>query len=142
VDKSAVIDASPLIFLSRGRQMELLPHFAKHIVVPEPVATEIRKEKGYGIFLTKRSRCRSPIGKQGVDSMEAILMTHDFFRLNIADLLQIMYSMSIIFEFRPDAVSLSGEFFESSDDTKADYDVLSFSNNQANNSIAEWLNWR
>jgi predicted nucleic acid-binding protein len=41
VDKPAVINASPLIFLSRGQQMELLRHFAGRILVPEPVANEI-----------------------------------------------------------------------------------------------------
>jgi len=41
VDKPAVINASPLIFLSRGQQLELLRHFASRILVPEPVANEI-----------------------------------------------------------------------------------------------------
>jgi predicted nucleic acid-binding protein len=41
VDKPAVINASPLIFLSRGQQMELLRHFASRILVPKPVANEI-----------------------------------------------------------------------------------------------------
>jgi len=41
VDKPAVINASPLIFLSRGQQMELLRHFASRILVTEPVANEI-----------------------------------------------------------------------------------------------------
>ena len=43
MDSQAVINASPLIFFSRGRQMELLHHFANHLLVPEPVATEIRR---------------------------------------------------------------------------------------------------
>ena len=38
----AVINASPLIFLTRGRHLDLLPHFADRLVVPEPVAHEIR----------------------------------------------------------------------------------------------------
>ncbi len=41
MDKPAVINASPLIFFSRGQQMELLRHFASRIFVPEPVANEI-----------------------------------------------------------------------------------------------------
>jgi predicted nucleic acid-binding protein len=41
VDKSAAINASPLIFLSRGQQIDLLRHFAGRILVPEPVAEEI-----------------------------------------------------------------------------------------------------
>lgn len=41
MDKLAVINASPLIFLSRGQQMELLHHFASRILVPESVANEI-----------------------------------------------------------------------------------------------------
>ena len=44
MDNLAVINASPLIFFSRGQQMELLRHFAKRIFVPEPVAEEIRKK--------------------------------------------------------------------------------------------------
>ena len=39
----AVINASPLIFLSRGRQSNLLTCLAKRILVPEPVAVEIRR---------------------------------------------------------------------------------------------------
>jgi predicted nucleic acid-binding protein len=42
VDNPAVIDASPLIFFSRGQKMDLLHHFADPIFVPEPVAHEIR----------------------------------------------------------------------------------------------------
>lgn len=41
MNKPAVINASPLIFFSRGQQMELLRHFAGRILVPEPVADEI-----------------------------------------------------------------------------------------------------
>lgn len=41
MDKPAVIDASPLVFFSRGQQMDLLRHFANRIFVPEPVADEI-----------------------------------------------------------------------------------------------------
>lgn len=37
-----VINASPLIFLSRSRHLDLLQAFAKEIWVPEPVAGEIR----------------------------------------------------------------------------------------------------
>ncbi len=40
----AAINASPLIFFSRGRQMELLRQFAERILVPDAVATEIRKK--------------------------------------------------------------------------------------------------
>lgn len=42
VTKCAVINASPLIFLSRGNQLSLLQHFAQEVIVPEPVAREIR----------------------------------------------------------------------------------------------------
>jgi len=52
VDKSAVINASPLIFLSRGQHIELLRHFADRIIVPEPVASEIRR-RGMGDITVK-----------------------------------------------------------------------------------------
>jgi len=42
VDNPAVINASPLIFFSRGQRMDILHHFADPIFVPEPVAHEIR----------------------------------------------------------------------------------------------------
>jgi predicted nucleic acid-binding protein len=42
VAKTAVINASPLIFLSRGQHLELLQLVAETILVPEPVAVEIR----------------------------------------------------------------------------------------------------
>ncbi len=45
----AVINASPLIFLSRGRHMELLRHFADRILVPEPVAVEIQRKGSHDI---------------------------------------------------------------------------------------------
>jgi predicted nucleic acid-binding protein len=38
----AVINASPLIFLSRGNQLDLLHRLVDRILVPEPVAREIR----------------------------------------------------------------------------------------------------
>jgi len=38
----AVINASPLIFLSRSRYLSLLQNFAREIWVPDPVAGEIR----------------------------------------------------------------------------------------------------
>lgn len=38
--KNAVINASPLIFLSRGHHIDLLHHFADEILVPKPVADE------------------------------------------------------------------------------------------------------
>jgi len=41
VDNYAVINASPLIFLSRSRHLDLLKTFAQEIWVPEAVATEI-----------------------------------------------------------------------------------------------------
>ena len=37
----AIINASPLIFLSRSHHLDLLQAFAREIWVPEPVATEI-----------------------------------------------------------------------------------------------------
>ncbi len=42
VDKPSVINASPLIFFSRSQNMELLHQLTGHILVPEPVADEIR----------------------------------------------------------------------------------------------------
>lgn len=47
MDRTAIVNASPLIFLSRGRQTDILRHFANRILVPEPVAEEIRRK---GIF--------------------------------------------------------------------------------------------
>ena len=44
MDRIAVIDASPLIFLSRAGQIELLHHFAGRFLVPDPVAVEIRRK--------------------------------------------------------------------------------------------------
>ena len=38
--KNAVINASPLIFLSRGHHIDLLHYFADEILVPKPVADE------------------------------------------------------------------------------------------------------
>jgi len=42
VNKSSVVNASPLIFFSRSHQLKLLRYFAREIFVPEPVAMEIR----------------------------------------------------------------------------------------------------
>ena len=42
--KPAVINASPLIFLSRGEHVDLLRTFADGILVPEPVAREIQRK--------------------------------------------------------------------------------------------------
>jgi len=42
VAESAVINASPLIFLTRGGHLDLLGGFADRVFVPEPVAREIR----------------------------------------------------------------------------------------------------
>lgn len=44
MDKTAIVNASPLIFLSRGRQIGILRHFAYRTLVPEPVAEEIRRK--------------------------------------------------------------------------------------------------
>ncbi len=41
VADKAIINASPLIFLSRSHHLDLLQAFADNIWVPEPVATEI-----------------------------------------------------------------------------------------------------
>lgn len=41
VADKAIINASPLIFLSRSRHLDLLQAFAKEVWVPEPVAMEI-----------------------------------------------------------------------------------------------------
>lgn len=40
----SVSNASPLIFLSRGRHLDLLHHFAERVLVPEAVAVEIHKK--------------------------------------------------------------------------------------------------
>lgn len=40
----AVINASPLIFLSRGKHLEMLCHFSKKVIVQDPVAHEIRRK--------------------------------------------------------------------------------------------------
>lgn len=44
MDNTAIVNASPLIFMSRGRQIHLLHHFADRILVPQPVAEEIRRK--------------------------------------------------------------------------------------------------
>jgi len=41
VDECAVINASPLILLSRSGHVDLLSHFARQVLVPEQVAAEI-----------------------------------------------------------------------------------------------------
>jgi predicted nucleic acid-binding protein len=41
VDKTAVVNASPLIFLSRAGKLFLLHELAERILVPSPVAEEI-----------------------------------------------------------------------------------------------------
>ena len=46
MDKIAIVNASPLIFLSRGRQIHILRQFAHRILIPGPVADEIRR-KGF-----------------------------------------------------------------------------------------------
>ena len=47
MNECAVINASPLIFLSRGRHLDILRHFFDNVYVPEAVANEIRR-KGSG----------------------------------------------------------------------------------------------
>jgi predicted nucleic acid-binding protein len=47
VDDLAVVNASPLILLSRGACLDLLCEFARHILVPQAVAEEIAA-KGIG----------------------------------------------------------------------------------------------
>ena len=42
MDSTAIINASPLIFLSRGRHLSLLQDFACPVLVPDAVAAEIR----------------------------------------------------------------------------------------------------
>jgi len=44
VDKPAVTNASPIVFFSRGKQMDLLRHIDNRIFVPEPVANKILKK--------------------------------------------------------------------------------------------------
>jgi predicted nucleic acid-binding protein len=41
VADAIVVNASPLILLSRGKHLNLLHHFAERILLPEPVAREI-----------------------------------------------------------------------------------------------------
>jgi predicted nucleic acid-binding protein len=41
VGRQAVVNASPLIFLSRGQHMELFRTIADHLIIPQPVADEI-----------------------------------------------------------------------------------------------------
>jgi predicted nucleic acid-binding protein len=43
VTKAVIIDASPLIFLSRSQHLSLLEIFADEVWIPEPVATEIQQ---------------------------------------------------------------------------------------------------
>lgn len=43
MSKLIVVNASPLIFLSRSNHISLLAHFGDKIIVPEPVAMELRK---------------------------------------------------------------------------------------------------
>jgi predicted nucleic acid-binding protein len=43
VGEIAVVNASPLIFLSRGRHLEILQCFASRVLVPNPVALEIQQ---------------------------------------------------------------------------------------------------
>ena len=49
---AVVANASPLIFLSRAGHLELLHHFAERVLVPRPVADEIRL-KGEGDITAK-----------------------------------------------------------------------------------------
>lgn len=42
MDDCAVINASPLILLSRSGHIQLLSHFAREILIPDQVAAEIR----------------------------------------------------------------------------------------------------
>lgn len=44
MDRVVVVDASPLIFLGRAGQIELLRHVAGRFLVPDPVADEIRRK--------------------------------------------------------------------------------------------------
>ncbi len=49
VADQAIINASPLIFLSRSRHLDLLQAFANEVWMPEPVATEILHRGRYDI---------------------------------------------------------------------------------------------
>jgi len=49
VAETAVINASPLIFLARSRHLELLQSFAQTVWVPEPVANEILRRGHHDI---------------------------------------------------------------------------------------------
>jgi len=49
VADTAIINASPLIFLSRSRHLDLLRTVADEIWVPEPVATEIQQRGSHDL---------------------------------------------------------------------------------------------
>ncbi len=42
--ETVVVNASPLIFLSRGHHLDLLRHFGRRILVPQSVVTEIQRK--------------------------------------------------------------------------------------------------
>jgi hypothetical protein len=61
VAKPAIINASPLIFLSRGGHLDLLRVFAGEVWVPEPVVGEIRERGAQDITATMIEKTDWPI---------------------------------------------------------------------------------
>jgi hypothetical protein len=66
VDKSAAVNASPLIFFSRAQRIELLHNFAQHIYVPEPVAAEIKAKGSQDITARILNETPLPKGRPSV----------------------------------------------------------------------------
>jgi len=60
LDRIAVANASPLIFLSRASLLHLLQHFARRILVPAPVHSEIREKGSDSDDITVRALEISP----------------------------------------------------------------------------------
>lgn len=52
MDETAVVNASPLIYLSKGGYLELLREVARNVIVPEAVASEIQA-RGEGDATTR-----------------------------------------------------------------------------------------
>lgn len=68
VDECAVINASPLIFLSRGGHLEILPRAARRLLVPRQVADELQR-RGVG-DLAARAITETP----GVEVMDVAVL--------------------------------------------------------------------
>jgi predicted nucleic acid-binding protein len=59
VDETAIINASPLIFLARAEQLDLLSQLVRRVLVPEPVASEISRRGNADV--TARALQNSPV---------------------------------------------------------------------------------